>query len=597
MSAGNSYVQYSNDYGATWFNSNLLSFKYESICGSITGEVLYLSRNDDTTGTPPNIIYTSRLYKSTNYGITWSEITLDRTIGAANTWYNRYAGRIRCNSDGSVVIVSTYHTTPVSGVPNNGTLYISTTGGGTWVVRSLTATASSVADCCMSANGAIMFATIEGVFGGSTDNGNGGIYRSFDYGATWTRVRTQIATGSYFFGIIKCDATGRFLIACDQSLQPGQVTGQIHTSDDFGTTWTWSGDEQARGAKAAFVSPGGNLMIVAHNTNYNSAIRISEDYGKTWRLAFNMNVLIGASSIQSFASNHDGSVLLLDITSGNLIYCSYEERGRLGLGAGSTDLSITPSFGGGYTLYNIPAGEVLWYSGVTTTTSDTASVYLDDFRDVRGKIDLTQFDIRYEMDILWNYTSVIYPQCWIGLGLNMVQASSVANPTQNNAQTTWTNLSQTTFTGMTPFDQVYTSRFFCGFSGEQGTGTAYRYRTTMKGNISLVTRQTLQFLNDPVMNSRMIQNDFECNSCLLEPHTTANQFRIFSATDSNAGQQTQRGVAVWEASYDNLWNLGSVGANDLNSGVYRLYLRFTNTGTTNVFRGAQIKYSIYRVRK
>jgi hypothetical protein len=119
----------------------------------------------------------------------------------------------------------------------------------------------------------------------------------------------------------------------------------------------------------------------------------------------------------------------------------------------------------------------------------------------------------------------------------------------------------------------------------------------MKGNISLVTRQTQQFLNDPAMNSRLIQNDFECNSCLLEAHTTANQFRILSVTDPIAGQQTQRGVAVWEASYDNLWNLGSAGGHDLNSGVYRLYLRFTDTGTTNVFRGAQIKYSIYRVRK
>ena len=92
-------------------------------------------------------------------------------------------------------------------------------------------------------------------------------------------------------------------------------------------------------------------------------------------------------------------------------------------------------------------------------------------------------------------------------------------------------------------------------------------------------------------------DDFECNSCLLEPHTTANQFRIFSIADVWAGQQTQRGVAIWEASYDNLWNLGSAGNADLNSGVYRLYLRFTDTGTTNVPRGAQIRYSIYRVRK
>ena len=152
---------------------------------------------------------------------------------------------------------------------------------------------------------------------------------------------------------------------------------------------------------------------------------------------------------------------------------------------------------------------------------------------------------------------------------------------------------------MTATDQVFTSRFFCGFSAFQGVGAGFYHRfiTTMKGKISLIRRQTEQFSGDVAMNSRLIQNDFECNSCLLEPHSTANQLRIYSSTNQNYGQQTQRGVAVWEASYDNLWNLGSSAGNDLNSGVYRLYLRLTDTGITNFQRGAQIKYSIYRIRK
>ena len=60
---------------------------------------------------------------------------------------------------------------------------------------------------------------------------------------------------------------------------------------------------------------------------------------------------------------------------------------------------------------------------------------------------------------------------------------------------------------------------------------------------------------------------------------------------------TIRGLALWDASYDNLWTFGSGSSNDLNSGVYRLYLRFTNVALANITRGAEVKYSIYRVRK
>lgn len=140
-------------------------------------------------------------------------------------------------------------------------------------------------------------------------------------------------------------------------------------------------------------------MITAHHTGYNSRIRYSLDYGKAWTNAINFDTIIGGSTLRTLASNHDGSLLLIR-GSANAIYRSFEERGKLAVDAGPTDVSITPSFGGGYSLYNIPAGEVLWYSGVTTTPSDQSTIYLDDFRNVRGKIDLTQFDLRYEMDIL-----------------------------------------------------------------------------------------------------------------------------------------------------------------------------------------------------
>jgi hypothetical protein len=224
------------------------------------------------------------------------------------------------------------------------------------------------------------------------------------------------------------------------------------------------------------------------------------------------------------------------------------------------------------------------------------SIYLDDFRAIAGKINLNQYDIRYEIDINWNYTSTTYPFTFIGLGLNSVHASGVANPTQNNAQTRWHNLIQPTLSTASTADQIYTSRFFCGYSPEQGIGTTFRYRTSLSGKISLQTRTNQQFANDIAMNSRLITNDFFSNAVTLEQINTT-QFRIFAGNSLDAAQQTIRGCAVWDATCDNLWNLGSAGGDDLNSGVFRLFLRFTDGGTTNRDRGAEVKYRIYRVRK
>ena len=601
---GNNFIQISLDYGATWSNSNLTGSGWTSICGSTTGEVMYIARLEGSTGSAPNVIYTSRLYVSYNYGVFWSELTLDRTIGAANTWYNRSVDKIRCSADGGVIMVSTIWTTTASNVANNGTVYISQNNGGSWSVRSITGSASVVADMCLSSNGAIMFAGVSGVLGGSsTDNGNGGIYRSFDYGANWTRVRNQISAGSYFFGVIKCDATGRFLVACDRSEADPTGGGQIQTSDDFGSGWTWFGDELARGGTAAYVSPGGNLMITLHNQTYNSRIRYTQDYGRSWTNAIDYNSVIGGGSARliSIASNYDGTVILTrDNISTSRVHRCIEERGKLEVAATSRDLTITPAFGGGYTLLNNPT-QVLWYSGITNQTTDIDTIYLDDFRIIQGKIDLNQYDIRYEMDINWDYTSSGYFPAYIHLGLNSVQASSVTDISRNNAQTSWTNLTQPTYTTAAPLDQMFNSRFLCGYSAGQGTGAAYRYRTTLSGTISLTTRTNQQihpaFSNDIALNSRLIKNDFVSNSYLLEQINT-NQFRIFTGDNNvEAGQQTVRGFAIWDASYENLWNLGSSGGNDLNSGVFRLYLRFTDVALNNRPRGAEVKYRIYRVRK
>jgi hypothetical protein len=603
---GNVYVQYSNDYGATWYNSNLLTFNYENVCGSITGETLYISRNDSVTGFAPNLVYTTRLYKSVDYGITWSEITLDRTPGAANTFYNRYAGKIICNSDGSIVVLTTYYQAP-SGQSSNGTLYISANGGTTWVLRSLTAIVSNAYDICMSANGSIMFAAVEGNLAGSSDNGTGGIYRSLDFGVTWARVRTQLSLGSsYFWGLIRCDATGRFLLACDQSYNPSEVSGQIHISDDFGTTWTWYGDEQARGARTAFVSPGGNLMIVVHYTSYNSQIRISEDYGKTWRFAFNMNVLTGESTIRSFASNYDGSLLLLTTTGPNIIYRSFEEKGKIVLDNTSKDFYISNDFGGGYTFLSDPT-IVLWYSARLNFDS-TAGIYNCGWP-TTAKIDLTQFNIRYEIDINYSYLSAPSSQVsYIQMGLNNVTSTSLSlsgiPANKVHSVTNWTNIVNDGGTGTAQeFNQTYRNRFYCGYRPASNWSPDWRNRQRLSGELSFNRRTTADpgISPDHSANSREIINRYTCDNIPVLRTSAANndEWYIYSNPNVDTNDQHQRihGTSVWAASAGYLWTSGEGSA--LSQGIYNISLAFQdlNTTTTTYVRPAECSIRIYRVRK
>ena len=610
----NAYVQNSPDYGVTWYNSNLTTGGLWSMCGSMTGEFLYITKYGNTTGSAPNVVYTPSIYVSYNYGSYWSELTIDRTPGAANTWYNRFIDKIRCSSDGNVVMVSTFNTTWASGVANNGVVYISTNAGATWVVRNITAGPSHIIDCCMSANGAIMFAAANGVLGGSTDNGNGGIYRSFDFGATWTKVKNQIAAGSYYFGIIKCDATGRFLVACDQSTSDIPDGGQIQTSDDYGSGWTWFGDEQARGARAAFVSPGGNLMITAHSSysGYDSRIRYSTDYGRKWTNAISLNTILGSSTIRTLASNHDGSVLLVATGSDAAIYRCVEERGKLELVAGSRDLTMTPAFGGGYTLLNNPT-TTLWFSGGFEIQTGGPQYKVDfDFLSA-GKIDLTQYNIRYEIDCYWSTGtwSYVYPLLSINDVLNTDVPGTNPNVSHDplSALTNWTNnINNGTYGGSEVYAQTYNNRFFAGYfpgsstNGSAGANNLQRQRTLIKGTLSLHRRPAAQVgITDAAQNARDIFNIFTCDNyserfysgMLYLMNSNAQQ-----GIDYGINHQRINGTGIFAA--ESVWSYNAMGAGTaLAGGVSRIGFHLSEGGTTTTHRprAAHYTYRIYRERK
>jgi hypothetical protein len=586
---GNTGIRYSTNYGTTWGDGNVFSTNlvWSSICGTSTGSRLFAFGRDGTVGTG----FVLLLYTSYNQGATWTQIT-SSVFAFQNAAGIHTINRVRCSGDGTYILAN------ISNVGTQGRSLFSSDGGATWTVKNINSSLGTgfTNGVAMSRSGAVQFITW------INDTGNNSkVFRSIDYGATWTEQFGHIAGANWTH--IECDATGRYVWATRfdtiNNLNPA-----AWYSDNYGVAWYqaigWSSLEDV------WVSATGQFVVgvsVPNPSASNNAYLVySTDYGRN--LTYQS---VGANTYRTINGSADGSVLVLGSSNETEGSPSYTGDGRIRIAREGQqniqDLQVTggtfSKANGIYSLIVPSAAEELWYTGITNATTDVNSIFLDDFSVVKGKINLNQYNIRYEIDINWNYTSVGYPYTYITLGMNSVDALAVTDKTQNNAQTVWTNLIQPTYTSAQEVDQVYTNRFFCGYGGGQGTGLAYRFRTSLGGTISLHTRTNQQFSNDIAMNSRLIKNDFRADNFVLESINT-NQLRLYGPVggpNSDAAQQRTRGTALWDATYGNLWNLGSSGGSDLNSGVSRLYIYFTTETLTNRFRGAEVKYSIYRVNK
>jgi len=101
------------------------------------------------------------------------------------------------------------------------------------------------------------------------DNG-GDIYRSVDYGVTWTSIGQ---TTLNIWSGIAMSASGQYQTAFDN-------TGNIYRSIDYGATWPFN--QNISGLLSIAMSASGQFQTAVSNT----IIYRSIDYGVTWALAF-----------------------------------------------------------------------------------------------------------------------------------------------------------------------------------------------------------------------------------------------------------------------------------------------------------------------
>ena len=223
-----------------------------------------------------------------------------------------------------------------------------------------------------------------------------------------------------------------------------------------------------------------------------------------------------------------------------------------------------------------------------------------DWSSFAGNIDLTLFNIRYEIECNWNYSDSVYPPAFIHIAPNNITASDYQSDSNTSSTfvggvTNWTNIMSGDTWGTTQeFNQSYRNRFMCGFAHQiSGSLTEYRCRTILNGEMMLQTRPTGQSgITDPSPEERNIFNRFTCNNYTTQRvsgnwHT----YNVFNYNDIQNSHMRIDGTAIFGA--QSFWN------EFLASGINRIGLRLNDGFNVNDTRprGAHYIYRIYRVRK
>ena len=224
--------------------------------------------------------------------------------------------------------------------------------------------------------------------------------------------------------------------------------------------------------------------------------------------------------------------------------------------------------------------------------------------DVANKIDLTQYNIKYEMDITWDYSGTTHNFVYMDLIINAVSPKLYSNSgTAYTGLTNWVNSINNTTGGVSNshgYPQTYNGRMFVGFSPDMdSTSISFRQKSLLTGEISLNTRTVSQpGITDNSVNSRLIYNRFQCDGTwIVAKSATEWGVSVDSGSFNTRNHQRIVGTALFDASMNNMWNLYSSSNFALSQGVFQLQLELTDGGSIARPRDGRINYRIYKVKK
>jgi hypothetical protein len=396
-------------------------------------------------------------------------------------------------------------------------------------------------------------------------------------GANWTHIET--------------DATGRYVWAT-RFLNINTQDSPVWYSDNYGIAWYQAA---MNSIEEIWVSGTGQFVcgISVPNTglNNNRYAVYSSDYGRT----FQIHAVSNTTLLRTINGSADGSVLVIGST--NQTEGVFASDGLLRIARqGQQNIQDLSVVGGTLSklngVYTLTSDVVLWSSGQTTISTATAFVNFD-----IASINLNLYNIRYEIDCYWNLS--VSTAAFITMSLNNFASIDGDNNTNTadstiGAITNWTNNIHNGIYGSTGvYDQGYRNRFYCGYSPTVGNQAQWRYRTLMRGELSLHYRPQGQAgVTDTSTTERTIYNRFSC-----ENYTTSFVAfnSIYGANSNNLDSNHQRinGTAVWGAEIN--WNSNGTFSNGITQIGIRM-LDGVDIFTTKP-RTALYVTRIFRVRK
>ena len=266
----------STDFGVTWSVIAGTSGKnWFSIASNIDGtKVVAVDRGGD-------------IWTSTDSGSTW----IQRSVGAVREWES-----IAPSSDGVKLVAV------ASNGNNNGYIYTSSDSGATWSGNLAPAGTNKFTGVASSNDGTYLAATTWAH----------GIYTSSDSGQTWTARTLPVpnAGGATHLQAVASSGDGSRLVTGSRTYGGASNGGIIFTSADYGATW--KAYSQTNIDYINFVSNGDGSRLAA--AIYGQAgVSTSADYGATWTYQS-----LGSSGVIPIASNIDGSLLFVGGYGGNL---------------------------------------------------------------------------------------------------------------------------------------------------------------------------------------------------------------------------------------------------------------------------------------
>jgi hypothetical protein len=202
----------------------------------------------DADGSNLFVCYDYRLYVSTDYGITWSEV-----FPVENP--QDYHWLVTSNSDGSVLLA----------IANYGRAWLSTNSGSTWIeVRPFGNNNMYYTDCCSDDDGSVLVAASQG---------SNTLYVSTNGGTVW--YWRAIFSGANSWNLIHCacDSDGSVIIATSEGYE---TKLSINSGVNF-STMTINGSSTNAGIVCACNGDGSVLIASKSNRLWRST-----DLGANW---------------------------------------------------------------------------------------------------------------------------------------------------------------------------------------------------------------------------------------------------------------------------------------------------------------------------